>query len=317
MSYVSKAEGKTMSDKEKTDSGSHISWIETALAACRMPMSAVMCPRCDKAAVSGEWNLLNSKSRETAVDLHCAACDAHESLRITLPDDALPCHPMDRFPLVAEAMEKEAEAFAVRVQQHVKAMPAAAFATHPLWDEANWSASTYQWHPTSDAPPIMGLVFENVEAGLEIFREAERQMHHEDQFDEIRISIIEGAVPGQENRPGYSVHLCADPDALCTHATLEEFVVDPNIVPFLGQWNRHYPIPGTPLLLPRFKQEFDTHKEFMLAPTVRRASGKLYMKPELGIIKKAIVFRKLSDITSPDDIDAAAALLPQLITPPG
>jgi hypothetical protein len=55
----------------------------------------------------------------------------------------------------------------------------------------------------------------------------------------------------------------------------------------------------------------------MLAPTVRRPSGKLYMKPELGIIKKAIVFRKLSDITSPDDIDAAAALLPQLITPPG
>jgi hypothetical protein len=162
----------------------------------------------------------------------------------------------------------------------------------------------------------MGLVFENVEAGLEIFREAERQMHHEDQFDEIRISIIEGAVPGQEHRPGYSVHICADPDALCSHATLEDFVVDSSIVPFLGQWNRHYPVPGTPLLLPTFKEEFDRHKEFMLAPAVPRADGKLYMNPELGIIKKAIIFRQLSDITSPDDVDAAALLLPELIIPP-
>jgi hypothetical protein len=223
---------------------------------------------------------------------------------------------LERLPLVAEAIEKEVESISARVQQHVNAMPAAVFTTHSLWNEARWSATTYQWHPTSEAPPVMGLVFDNVEAGLEIFREAERQLHHEDQFDEIRISIIEGVVPGQEHRPGYSVHLCADPDALCAHATLEDFVVDRSIVPFLGQWNRHYPVPGTPLLLPRFKQEFDTHREFMLAPAVPRASGKLYMKPELGIIKKAIVFRQLSDITSPDDIDAAAVLLPQLITPP-
>ncbi len=306
-----------MSFDAKSPSPSATGWNETALAVCRTPLMSVKCPSCDEIAVFGEWNLLNADSRETIVEMHCQACGVRETRQFALPDGVPVCWPLSRFPLVAEAMEKEAAGFAARVQQHVKAMPAAVFATHPLWDEAKWSATTYQWHPTSDAPPVMGLVFENVEAGLEIFREAERQMHNEDQFDEIRISIIEGVVPGQENRPGYSVHLCADPDALCSHATLEEFVVDPNIVPFLGQWNRHYPIPGTPLLLPRFKQEFDTHKEFMLAPTVRRPSGKLYMKPELGIIKKAIVFRKLSDITSPDDIDAAAALLPQLITPPG
>jgi hypothetical protein len=213
-------------------------------------------------------------------------------------------------------MEKEAEAFTARVQQHVKAMPAAAFTTHPLWAEAKWSATTYQWHPTSDAPPLMGIVFENVEAGLEIFREAERQINHEDRFEEIRVSIIEGAVPGQEHRPGYSVHICADPEALCAHATMEDFVVDPSIVPFLGQWNRHYPVPGTPLLLPRFKQEFEKHKEFMLAPTIRRDDGNLYMVPELGIIKSVIIFRQLSEVTRPDDTDAAALLLPELITPP-
>ncbi|MDZ7616655.1 MAG: hypothetical protein U1E05_06605 [Patescibacteria group bacterium] len=203
-----------------------------------------------------------------------------------------------------------------RVQRHVKTMPAAAFTTHPLWPEAKWSATTYQFHPTGEAPPVMGLVFENVEAGLEIFREAERQMNHEDRFEEIRISIIEGPVPGQEHRPGYSVHISADPDALCAHATMNDLVVDPSIVPFLGQWNRHYPVSGSPPMLARFKAEFEKHKEFLLAPTVRRADGNLYMEPSLGIVKNVILFRQLSDITAPFDTDAAAQSLPQFIVPP-
>jgi hypothetical protein len=271
---------------------------------------------CGATGVLGKWNLLGVKSRETSVDLHCSACGAQESVRIALPEGAAACWPFERFPLVAQAIAEEVESIAARVQRHAKTMPAAAFTTHPLWAEAKWSATTYKWHPTSEAPPVMGLVFENVEAGLEIFREAERQMNHEDRFEEIRVSIIEGTVPGQEHRPGYSVHICADPDALAAHATLDDFVVDPNVVPFLGQWNRHYPVPGAPPLLARFKEEFEKHKEFLLAPATRRADGNLYMEPMLGIIKNVIFFRQLSDITTPDDADATALLLPEFITPP-
>ena len=305
-----------MSNGEGIRSGSTDSWKEVAVAVCRSPFLSVKCPLCGTIGVFGKWNLLEAKSRETSVDLHCSACDARESVRIALPEDAAAFYPFERFPLVAEAIAKEIESIATRVQRHAKTMPAAAFTTHPLWAEAKWSATTYQFHPTGEVPPIMGLVFENVEAGLEIFREAERQMNHEDRFEEIRVSIIEGAVPGQEHRPGYSVHICADPEALCAHATLDDFVVDPSIVPFLGQWNRHYPVPGAPPLLAEFREEFEKHKEFLLAPTIRRADGKLYMEPSLGIIKNVIFFRQLSDITAPDDTDAAAPSLPQFITPP-
>ncbi|MGH9677957.1 MAG: hypothetical protein ACRD36_12705, partial [Candidatus Acidiferrum sp.] len=295
---------------------SPVPWTDAALAACRSPLSPVTCPQCGKEAVSGAWNLLDVKSRETAVDLHCSACAARESARIVLPEEAAAFFPFERFPLVAEAIAKELESIAARVQRHAKTMPAAAFATHHLWAEAKWSATTFQWHPTSEAPPIMGLVFDNAEAGKEIFREAERQMNHEDRFEEIRVSIIEGFVPGQENRPGYSMHICADPDALNAHATFADMVVDPTIVPFLGQWNRHYPILGLPSLLARFKSEFATHKEFLLAPVTRRADGKQYADPLLGIIKHIVHFRQLADITAPDDPDAAALVLPQFITPP-
>lgn len=291
-------------------------WNEAAVAAFHSPLSSGKCPMCSAIAVRTEWNLLSAKSRETSVDLHCSACGAGESVRMALPERAALCWPFERLPLVAQAVTNEMESFSAKVQQHAKTMPAAAFTTHPLWAEAKWSATTYQWHPRSEAPPLMGLVFENVEAGLEIFREAERQMNHEDRFEEIRIAIIEGAVPGQEHRPGYSIHLCADPEALAAHATMDDFVVDPSIVPFLGQWNRHYPVPGAPSLLPRFKAEFEKHNEFMLAPTIRRPDGQLYLVPELGIIKNVILFRQLSDITTPDDTDAAALLLPQFITPP-
>lgn len=290
-------------------------WTEAAVAACRSPLARVQCPMCGADAVSGQWNLLELRSRETAVDLHCSACDARESVRIPLPEGAAPCWPFERFPAVAEAIEHEIQAFAEKVQQHVQSMPAAAFTTHPLWAEANWSATTYQWHPTSAAPPVMGLVFDNEQAGLEIFRAAEQSMNHEDRFEEIRIAIIEGAVPGQEQRPGYSVHICADPEALAAHATTEDFVVDAAVTPFLGQWNRHYPVPGAPPLLPRFKAEFEKHQEFLLAPTVRR-NGQLYMEPRLGIVKSVILFRQLTDIELPEDVDAAALALPALITPP-
>lgn len=291
-------------------------WSEAAVAACLSPLSLVQCPSCGATAVSGEWHLVAAKSGEASVDLHCSACGTRESVRIALPEGAAPCWPFERFQTMTEALAEEVETLAARVRQHAQTMPAAAFATHPLWAEAKWSATTYKWHPTGEAPPVLGLVFDNVEAGLEIFREAERQMNHEDRFEELRIAIIEGHVPGQEHRPGYSVHICADPEALAAHATMDDFVVDQSVVPFLGQWNRHYPVPGAPPLLPRFKEEFQKHQEFMLAPAVHRGDGKLYMEPTLGIVKNVILFRQLSDITTPDDTDAAALLLPALITPP-
>ena len=306
-----------MIERERDISGlSQVTWPEVAVAVCRSPWSAARCPVCGKESIAGQWNLLDLKSRETMVDLHCSACNTREIVRIALPDGAAAFFPVERYSLVAEAITKELESIATRVRRHANVMPAAAFATHPLWAEAAWSATTFQWHPASESPPLMGLVFDNEEAGLEIFREAERQMNHEDRFEEIRLSIVEGSVPEQQHRPGYSVHICADPDALAAHATMNDLVVDPTIVPFLGQWNRHYPIPGRPSLLARFKEEFEKHQEFMLAPVTRHADGNQYMQPDLGIIKNVVHFRQLSDITSGDDPDAAARLLPQLIIPP-
>lgn len=290
-------------------------WHFTAMSALRSQTAIVQCPACGAQSVSAAWHLTDLMSRRAVIDLICSSCAAAESLQIILPVDVAGFSPLERMQMAGNFIQEHLASIAIRIQQHAKTMPAAAFTTHPLWTEARWSATTFRWHPQSEAPPIMGIVFDNAEAGLEIFREAERQMNHTDRFEEIRVSIIEGPVPGQECRPGYSVHICPDPEALDAHATAEDFVVNQSVVPFLGQWNRHYPIPGMPELLPRFKREFRKHKEFLLAPVVRRGDGQLWVEPKLGIIKNIVHFRYLSEITH-EDIDAAAMVLPELITPP-
>lgn len=167
--------------------------------------------------------------------------------------------------------------------------PVAAFTTSPLWAEAQWSSTTFQWHPTSEAPPIMGIVFENADKGKELFSTFAKTCNHSDRFEELRISIIEGSPDGQ--RPGYSVHLGPEMEMLQAMATAEDIEITTATMPFFGQVNRMYPIPGQPNLLARFKQEYEKHKQFLLAPVVKRADGQLWCEHMLGIEKSLITFR--------------------------
>jgi hypothetical protein len=209
--------------------------------------------------------------------------------------------------------ENNATEISRRARECVKEITVAAFTASHLWVEARWSATTFRWHPTSGSPPVMGIVFENGTAGKQLFRDLENQYDHADRLEAIRVSIIDGFMPGQS--PGYSVHICPDPIVLAKDAKTRNVVLDPSILPFIGQWNRMYPIPGSTPLLSRFKEEFDKHKEFLLAPVTRRADGQNYVDAELGIVKRKIEFRQLSEISAKNDIDAMASMMPTLIPP--
>jgi hypothetical protein len=198
------------------------------------------------------------------------------------------------------------------IEQITESMPIARFTASPLWRQARWRATTFRWHATSEAPPKIGLVFENAEPGKELFRELEKAYNHIDRFEELRIAIIEGSPSGQQH--GYTVHLCPDQDALAMHATGESIVLDPQLTSRLGRWNRMYPIPGGPPLLPRFKEEYAKHGQFLLAPVTRGADGQDYFASELGFIKHSIEFRELSEIGM-NDPDARALAMPRLIPP--
>ena len=199
------------------------------------------------------------------------------------------------------------------LREKMNSIPAARFTTDPLWDEARWTATSFRWHPKSEAPPIMGLLFENAEPAKELFRKWSEETNHKDEFEEVRVSIIRRGDNANEN--AYSVHIAPDRDGLAARATFDDIVLDPITLHLLSQWNRHFPVVGQPKMLPKFKMEFEKHNEFLLAPAVKRSDGQIWYEPTLGVIKTVVHFRDISEIT-PDDPDAAAILLPQLVTPP-
>ncbi len=61
-----------------------------------------------------------------------------------------------------------------------------------------------------------------------------------------------------------------------------------------------HPLPDEPRLLARFKEEFQRHQEYLLAPVTTREDGQRWVHVELGIVKHIIHFRQVLDIRNGD-----------------
>lgn len=60
----------------------------------------------------------------------------------------------------------------------------------PLWNDARWQGVLYACVPGSDQPPIMGLLFENSDAGYDIFRHWREELGEFDSQNRMRVSIV-------------------------------------------------------------------------------------------------------------------------------
>ncbi len=79
----------------------------------------------------------------------------------------------------------------------------------PVWDRAGWKAAFFVHDKKNDRPPCLGLAFQNGDEGRRLFDEWRKYLGAEDIYDELRVVIVEGSVPGQE--PGYFVHISSNP----------------------------------------------------------------------------------------------------------
>ncbi len=300
-------------------------WQAAAVFVMGTPASPCECPDCGAKAVSGAWHLTDCLSRQATIDLTCTSCKTKQTLSLVLPPEVLPFYPLQRASMLQDAIKRQTESIAGQIRLHADAMPVAAFTTSPVWEQAKWRGTTFRWntpesrnsrnprnsdHPRT-GPPIMGLCFDNANAGRKLFSQLVDYQGQLDEHEEIRISIIEGSPPGQPL--GYSVHLCPDPESLAAYATAAGIVLDPKLIRFFGRWNRMYPVSSHPSLLEAFKKGFAQHKEFMLTSATRRDDGQEYFDVQLGLVKHKIEFRRLADITTDDDPDAMALLMPALV----
>ena len=60
------------------------------------------------------------------------------------------------------------------------------------WDAARWKATAFFHDPKGVRPPCLGIVFDNIGTGKQIFSDWLKRLGNVDQYDELRISIVEG-----------------------------------------------------------------------------------------------------------------------------
>lgn len=187
-------------------------------------------------------------------------------------------------------------------QKPVKTNPAM-FLSMPidvdLWNEAKWRATFFSHQ--EGHPPTLGLAFLNEAAARKIFADWHDRYGTNDKYEELRISIVEGEIPGEDH--GYTVHIGSDPDAAIQRFKAAGYAFDNDLLFSVSRLNRMNP-PKDSQNLSLFKRLYSEYKTFYLAPGVVSPDGKK-LKPifELGIFKCKILFRNVSDI-SEDDLDS-------------
>ncbi len=170
-----------------------------------------------------------------------------------------------------------------------------------LWDEAKWSGVFIRIYESR--PPGLGLAFLNEAAARTIFEQWHRRYGDRDVFEELRISIIEGNVQGEQ--PGYSVHVGIDLENTIKRYREAGLTVDSDRDGFLTltRIHRMNPSPGSKNL-EMFKQAYRHFKAYTLIPGILKPDqSDVIPIHELGIYKSTIHFRRVEDI-GPNDEDS-------------
>ena len=188
-------------------------------------------------------------------------------------------------------------------KKEVKTNPAM-FLTTPidvnLWNNAKWSATFFSHQPGK--PPVLGLAYKDEASARKIFEGWHERYGDNDEYEELRVSIIEGPVKGEDD--GYSVHIGPDPEATTKRFKDAGYAAfDRSVLMCVSRINRMNP-PVESKNLEIFKKLYRQYKTYSLAPGVISADGKS-LNPlfELGIHKGIIHFRHVSDI-GVNDIDS-------------
>jgi hypothetical protein len=192
-----------------------------------------------------------------------------------------------------------------------KALPAKPVKTNPalyvtgpidvdLWNAAQWKATFFIWG--GDAPPGLGLAFRNEEAARKIFGAWHERFGRRDPEEELRISIIEGDIPGKER--GYSVHIGTDFEVFTRRLRDAGYEYGDNDHLFMvSRFHRMNPPPHSPNLA-QFKLAYRQHKTYYLLPGVYKSDSDVRPLTDLSILKSKLFLRRVSDIGL-NDVDSA------------
>lgn len=166
------------------------------------------------------------------------------------------------------------------------------------WDNAIWRGAAFCLNKANDEPPCFMLPFINEKYARRIFEDWINLFGREDKYEELRIAIIEGDIPGEEK--GYSIHIGSNFDRILQRCDRDGINVDEKLFMTLSRIHRANPTDGFKMFN-LFKEQYFTHRKYILMPCIINELSK-EIKPifSLGIQKRELVFRNVKDISDDD-----------------
>lgn len=170
------------------------------------------------------------------------------------------------------------------------------------WDKAVWRGAAFLMDPTNQNAPCFLLPFKNEFYAKKIFSDWISLYGNIDKFEELRISIVEGDIPGEDK--GYTIHISSNIDRVIMRMEEMNLDFDENLIMSISRMQRANPTDNF-RMLNLFKSQYKQHKEYILMPAVLdETHNRIKPLMELGIKKREIVFRHVSEIKDNDE-DAA------------
>lgn len=167
-----------------------------------------------------------------------------------------------------------------------------------LWDKANWMGTAILSDKKS--APYLGLLFQNRDAAIKIFEQWNKDFGHRDLYEEIRIAVIEGDIPGKEH--GYTVHITTNQENLIGKCRKLNLSVEQVLFTIISRFRR-MPTEKGNRNMATFREEVERFLSYKIIPVYMSENG---LEPlfDYEIEKTEIFFRKVDEITE-NDIDVA------------
>ncbi|MFZ5451590.1 MAG: hypothetical protein ACOZF2_06940 [Thermodesulfobacteriota bacterium] len=160
----------------------------------------------------------------------------------------------------------------------------------PLWDKAKWSGTAYIFHPHPLAPPVLSLVFQEIESGKLIYKSWRGKFGPIDTYEQLRITIIKGI--DKASPASYKIVVGANIKIHSREPNFKHAILTARI-------NRMDPRDSTNL--DNFLQQFHQKRRYMIAPAHSR--GPTIMPDvffELGIGKYELHIKQAWEIGQND-----------------
>lgn len=163
-----------------------------------------------------------------------------------------------------------------------------------LWDEAGWQGAGFALVPDG-RPPILSILFKNIEAGKKIFGVWQKRINRIDKENEIRVTIVEGI--NQKEPHNYRVGIGSN--------FKEQTEANPGFL--IAATRIHTMTPQSSQNLENFKSFYGQFGCYLLTPGGMGVNGVPEIVFSHGILKKEIEFKQAYEIGA-EDIDSILIL---------